>query len=85
MRYSKIPVMKNQTYYILVVFKDKNKSGKTISNEYKKESNAVKKFKELIKSGLYERVMIRKEDIVSRYDGVCEISISSPYKKWEAA
>lgn len=64
-------------YYILVVFKDKTKYGKTLPNKYKRAFNAERKFDSLVKSGLYEVVMIREEE--ESYT----VSTSYPYKKWE--
>lgn len=84
MRYSSIPNMKNQVYYTLYVWDNKHKSGKGVKSEYKQESNALKKFEELVNSGRYEYIMLRKEEVFLRTPDT-EISCSSPIKRWEAA
>ena len=84
MKYSNQSVMKNQTFYTLTVWDKKNSYGKGVKSEYKRECNALKKFDELIKSGLYECVMLRKEDVYLRTP-TTEISSSSPIKRWECA
>lgn len=71
-------------YYKLVVFKDKTHNGEMLPNQYKRLSNAEIKFESLIKSGLYEVVILRREDVYKRTP-TCEISTSSPIKKWEVA
>ena len=71
-------------YYKLVVFKDKTHNGEMLPNQYKRLSNAENKFESLAKSGLYEVVMLRREDVYKRTP-TCEISISSLIKKWEVA
>ena len=71
-------------YYKLVVFKDKTHNGEMQPNQYKRLSNAESKFESLIKSGLYEVVILRREDVYKRTP-TCEISTSSPIKKWEVA
>jgi|GEM_PF-5993157 hypothetical protein len=67
------------TYFILVVFEDKNKWGKTLPNKYKRKFDAEKQFESLVNSGLYECVMIRKEEKTPYYFS------SAPYKRWEVA
>lgn len=76
MKYSNIPVLKDTTYYIIVVFKDKNKSGETIPNEYKRYRCAARKFNELRDSGLYQCINLRKVEVVTRTP-TSEISVSS--------
>lgn len=71
--------MTEKTYYILTVFRDKERFGKTLKNEYKREVNAERKLKELAESGAYELIVMRKEENCGS-----GISISSPYKRWEA-
>lgn len=66
MKYSNQSVMKNQTYYILVVFKDKTKMGEHYPNEYKRYKCAAHKFNELRNSGLYQSVILRKEEVFLR-------------------
>ena len=84
MNYSNATFMKNQTYYTLHVWKPNHDYGKSLRSEYKREVNALKKFDELVKSGLYTCVMLRKEEVYLRTP-TTEISSSSPMKKWEAA
>lgn len=81
MNYSSIPEMKNTTYYMIIVFKDKNKNGTTLKNEYKRLENAIKKLNELASSGMYEYIYIRKEEVLIR-TRFKEISISKPLKEW---
>lgn len=71
-------------YYKLVVFKNKTHNGETLPNQYKRLSNAENKFESLVKSRLYEVVILRREDVYRR-TLTCEISTSSPIKKWETA
>ena len=84
MRYSNATLMKNQTYYTIYVWTDKNAMGKGLKSEYKREENAIKKFDELTKSGLYDCVVLRKEEVFLRTPST-EISSSSPIKRWEVA
>lgn len=82
MKYSNRTEMKDQTYYTLFVFKDKNNLGERYKNEYKSFKNAIKKFTELKVSGLYQCVVLRKEEVFLR-NPKTEISSSSPVKRWE--
>lgn len=71
-------------YYKLVVFNNKTHNGEILPNQYKRLSNAENKFESLVKSGFYEVVMLRREDVYKRTP-TSEISCSSPIKKWEVA
>lgn len=84
MKYSNAINLKDFTYYTLIVWDNKHKTGKGVKTEYKRESNAIKKFEELVNSGFYECVMLRKEEVFLRTPDA-EISCSSPMKRWEAA
>ena len=84
MKYSSQTEMKDQSYYILIVFKDKNKFGEHYKNEYKTFRNAMKRFTELKNSGLYQCVTLRKEEVFLRNPNT-EISSSSPIEIWEVA
>ena len=84
MKYSHKTFLKNQIYYVLVVFKDKNNYGEQYPNEYKTLKNALKKFAELKASGLYQMVTLRKEEVWLRSPNT-ELSSSSPIEQWEAA
>ena len=83
MKYSTQTEMKDQAYYILIVFKDKDNLGKHYPNEYKSFKNALNKYNELKNSGLYECVILRKEEVFLR-NPKTEISCSSPIERWKA-
>ncbi len=85
MNYSKLQELKDTTYYSIIVFKHKDNMGTRIKNEYKREANAIKKFNELARSGLYEYITMRKEEVFLRKIGKVEISCSSLVKKWGVA
>ena len=70
-------------YYSIQVWEDKNNWGSTIKNKYKTLGGAFKKLLALAGSGMYESIMIRKEEIYVDTAKAC-ISISSPIKCWEA-
>lgn len=84
MKYSSQTEMRDQTYYTLFVFKDKNNWGERYKNEYKSFKNAMKKFTELKDSGLYQCVILRKEEVFFR-NPKTEISSSCPVERWEVA
>lgn len=84
MKYSNQTEMKDQTYYILITFKDKNALGCRYSKEYKRYENGMKKFTELKNSGLFQCVILRKEEVFLRTP-TTEISSSSPIEFWEVA
>lgn len=66
MKYSGLKELKDVTYYSIILFKNKDKTGESYGKEYKKLNNAFKKFDELKKSGLFECVILRKHEIFLR-------------------
>ena len=77
----KYPI-KNAVFYRCFTWEDKTGRGKTDARKYKTKSRASRRMKELIDSGQYECVMMRKEEIFFR-DETNEFSASSPEEKWE--
>lgn len=74
--------VKDLTYYQCYVWKDKTKYGETDDRLYKTKANAEKRMTELIKSGRYEMVVMRKEEIWFRNE-TNEFSASGVEAKWE--
>lgn len=83
MNYSRLNNVRNLTYYQFVVCDDKDKYGHHLYNEYKNLNNALKKFDELISSGLYTWITLRKEEVFCRCIPTTEISCSTCLKAWD--
>lgn len=63
------------TYYTVHVWKDKSKSGSTLSTAFKRKGNAVRKAMGLINCGKFEYINIRKVEVYKR-NANCEYSSS---------
>lgn len=66
-----------KTNYTLTIFKDKHKMGETLKNVYKRLPNAEQKFINLVNSGAFECVVLRRNEVSTHGS-----EISSPIKIW---
>ena len=73
--------IKDFTYYSIHLWPDINKPGITYKIAYKREKNAGKMAVKLIDSGLYESLVLRKNEVIKR-DINNDYSISSPVYAW---
>jgi hypothetical protein len=81
-------VLENFTYYHIVIFEDANKPGKDYPNAYKTERGATKAAENLIKSGKYNTIVLRREEVIKQVPHKTYFSINSAiktYQKQEAA
>ena len=82
LRYMENANLDDTTYYTIHVWTDKDRYGKAIDLAFDKLINAVMEMERLIKSGRYERVVVREEKILKRREN-CEYSTSGVVKNWE--
>lgn len=75
--------VKEVTYYQLHMWKDKTTWGEADDRLYKTKANAQKRMDELIATGKYQMVTMRKEEIWLRDDNN-EFSASGLEESWEA-
>lgn len=68
------------TYYEIIRWKDKNKSGEHSPIAYKHEGTARNNMKKMLASGKYEMIVLRKVEAIKRRS-YCEFSISTPIAK----
>ena len=75
--------MRDQVYYTIQMWVDRTKLGGTLTTIYWRKANALRRMNQLIDSGLYEMVVIRKEEVWYREPNTTEISASTVEEKWE--
>ena len=71
-------ILKDFTCYHIVLFTDNNKPGQDYSNAYKTEKNATKAAQQLINTGNYSNVMLRRNEVISQIPYIEDYSINSP-------
>ena len=73
-------ILTNFTYYHIVIFEDANKPGKDYPNAYKTERGATKAAENLIKSGKYNTVVLRREEVIKQIPHTAYYSINAAIK-----
>jgi hypothetical protein len=81
-------ILKDFTYYHIVIFEDANKPGKDYPNAYKTERGATKAAEKLFTSGKYNTIVLRREEVIKQIPHTAYYSINraiKTYQKQEAA
>lgn len=70
------------TYFYIVLFQDKNKPGHEYPNAYKTEAGAARTAEKLIKSGKYEVITLRRNEVIKQVPYTTLYSIDGPIKEF---
>lgn len=81
LKYMEHKDLDNVTYYTIQTWVDAGTYGTTVDLAFTTLIAAVLEMERLIKTGRYERVAVRKEDVIKRREN-CEYSTSELVKEW---
>ena len=76
-------ILNDFTYYHIVIFKEADKPGQDYPKAYKTERNATKAAENLFKTGNYNTVVLRREEVIKQVPHHSYYSINSPIKTYQ--